>query len=834
MGTLKIAFRTLTKTPFVTTVAILSLALGIGANAAIYSLFDQMLLQALPVREPSELVNLANPGPKPGSTSCGQAGSCEAVFSYPMFRDLEAAPTGFAGIAAHVAFGANLARDGQTVSATGLLVSGSYFPLLGVQPTMGRLLGPEDDRNIGEGFVAVLSHDYWLSRLGSDPSVLNGTIIVNGQSLTIVGVAAPGFSGTTLGSRPDVFVPITMRPVLMPTWGGFETRTHYWAYLFARLQPGVTIEQAGPELNGVFTAIINDVEAELQRGMSEPTMERFRARELSFESGVRGQSSMHGEAETPLLLLFAITGTVLLIACANVANLLLARGAQRAQEMAVRGALGASRFHLLRQLLAESLLLAALGGVASLIVARWTLATVAAALPAEATGSMTFGLNPSVIAFASGLSLLTGLVFGFYPALHATRSDLAAVLRSTSGQPAGSRDAARFRGSMVIAQLALSTALLVTAGLFLKSLINVTQVDLGLNTENLVQFGISPELNGYQPEETKALFAQAEQALAALPGVTGVSTGMVAILGGSSWGNSVAVEGFESGPDIDAGSRLNIIGPGYFSTLGIPLIAGREFSVDDTLDTPRVAIINAAFAEKFGLEVPRAVGKRMSTGGSGNDDLDVEIIGIIENAKYARVKQAVPPMYFTPYRQSQNIGDITFYLRTAGNPEQVLRTVPTVIERLDPNLPVDDLKTLAIQVRENVFLDRIISMLSSAFATLATLLAAIGLYGVLAYTVAQRTREIGVRMALGANARSVRGLVLKQLTRMAAVGAVIGLIAAAGLGRAAQSLLFELEGTDPVVMVLAILTLGFIALLAGYIPARRASRVDPMQALRYE
>ena len=625
-----------------------------------------------------------------------------------------------------------------------------------------------------------------------------------------------------------------MRPVLMPTWSGFERRTSYWAYLFARLRPGVTLEQAGPELGGVYTAIINDVEAELQQGMSEPTMERFRAKKLSLKPGARGQSSMHGEVETPLLLLFAITGTVLLIACANVANLLLARGAQRAQEMAVRGALGASRFHLLRQLLTESILLAALGGVASLIVARWTLAAIGSALPAEATESIALGLSPSMVLFASGLSLLTGLVFGFYPALHATRSDLAAVLRSSSGQPSGSKDAARFRSSMVIAQLALSTALLVTAGLFIKSLINVTQVDLGLDSTNLVQFGISPELNGYQPEETKALFARAEEALAALPGVTGVSTAMVPILGGSSWGNSVSVEGFESGPDIDSGSRLNIIGPGYFSTLGIPLIAGREFTVDDTLDTPRVAIINAAFAEKFGLDAPRAVGTRMSIDGRGNDDLDIEIIGIIENAKYARVKQAVPPMYFTAYRQSEDIGDITFYVRTAGDPEQALRAIPTVIERLDPNLPVEDLKTLAIQIRENVFLDRIIGMLSSAFAALATLLAAIGLYGVLAYTVAQRTREIGVRMALGANARSVRSLVLKQMARMAAVGVGVGLLAAIALGRAAQSLLFELEGTDPVVMTLSVLTLGSIALLAGYIPARRASRIDPMQALRYE
>ena len=371
---LKLAIRRLFKTPFVTIIAILSLALGIGANAAIFSLFDQTLLRSLPVQRPDELVNFSSPGPRQGSNSCGQAGDCDSVFSYPMFRDLEKQQTVFAGIAAHVGFGANLSYQAQTRSGEGLLVSGSYFPVLGLQPALGRLLDPNDDRNVGGHFVTVLSHAYWTTRLGGNPAVLNQTLIVNGQRMTIVGVAPRGFNGTTLGMEPEVFVPVTMRELMVPGWKGFDNRKSYWAYLFARLKPGVSVDQARAAMNGVYRPIINDVEAPLQKGMSDQTMARFKARTLVVEPGRRGQSEVHEEAKTPLILLFSITGIVLLIACANIANLLLARGAGRATEMAVRLSLGATRRQLLAQLLTESCVLAVLGGMAGLVVARWTLA----------------------------------------------------------------------------------------------------------------------------------------------------------------------------------------------------------------------------------------------------------------------------------------------------------------------------------------------------------------------------------------------------------------------------------------------------------------------------
>ncbi len=832
MVNLKLALRSLTKTPFVTGVAVVSLALGIGANAAIFSLFDQLLLRPLPVHEPGELVNLLAPGPKPGWTSCNQAGDCDAVFSYAMFRDLERTQTVLSGLAGHRAFGANLAMKGQTPqSAEGMMVSGSYFDVLGLKPALGRLLGPGDDRTIGANYVAVLSYRYWTTQLGSDPGVLENPITVNGHQMTIVGVAPADFDGTTIGTTPKVYVPISMRAQLEPGFDAFERRSAYWIYLFGRLKPGTSMDQASSGLNAVYRPIIGDIEAPLQLGMSEQTLARFREKEVTLEPGARGQSSVNAEARTPMILLLGITGVVLLIACANIANLLLARAASRSMEMAVRLSLGATRLQVVTQLLTEACMLALMGGVASLVVARWTLAAVASILPPEEISTLHFQLDLKVTLFAAALAVVTGLLFGMFPALHSTRPDLISTIRANTGQPSGARAAARFRTSLVTAQIALSMTLLISAGLFLRSLGNVSRVELGVKAENVVTFGISPELNGYEPARSLALFQRTEEEFRAVPGIVGVAASRVPLLAGNNWGSDVSVEGFERGPDTDANSRYNQVSAGYFKAMGTPLLAGREFTDADIIGSPRVAVVNETFAKKFGLDRD-AVGKYMSQG--GDDSLNIQIVGLVRDAKYSDVKAEVLPQFFMAYRQADDVGSMYFYVRTSLAPEQLLGAVPGVIKKLDPTLPVEELKTLPMQVRDNVFLDRMISTLSAAFAALATLLAAVGLYGVLSYTVAQRTREIGVRMALGAEGKHVRTMVLRQVGLMVLVGGAIGVIAAVGLGRLAGSLLFGLSGHDPLVIALSVLSLGIVALAAGYIPARRASRVDPMQALRYE
>jgi predicted permease len=832
MPNLKLAARTLFKTPFVTLVAIVSLALGIGANAAIFSLFNQLLLRPLPVPQPEQLVNLAAPGPKPGGETCGIASDCDDVFSYPMFRDLERQQTSFAGIAAHFLFDANLSYKGQTLNGEGVLVSGSYFPVLGIQPAAGRLLMPADAPSIGESHVAVLSHAYWQSRFALNPSVVGEALVVNGRTLTIVGVAPRGFDGTTIGAMPKVFVPVTLGSEMQAADKQPDNRRSYWLSLFARLKPGVTIAQAHASLDPLYRAILNDVEAPLQSGMSEQTMARFRAKPILVEAGARGQSGIPRNAGPPLRILLGVSALVLIIACANIANLLLARAIGRAGEMAVRLSIGASRAQLAMQLLTESLLLAACGAAAAVFVAQWTLDLIVSVLPAFATVGIDWTVDRGVLLFTGATATATGLLFGLFPAVHSTRPDLAVVLKGQAGQPSGARLAARFRWALATTQIALSMALLVAAGLFSKSLLNISRVDLGANVEHVVTFGVAPALNGYSAQRTAELFARLEDELAALPGVTAVSDALVPLLANHNQAHDVSVEGMIPGPDSDMHSHYNEVGPGYVQTVGMTLLSGREFTRADAERAPRVAMVNQAFAKKFNL-LPNPLGKRI---GRARTAPDAEIVGVLRDASYSKVKQAPPPQYFRPYMQGEAIGlgSLTFYARTAQDPSDIMADILKVVSAIDPTLPVEDLRTMPEQIKQNVSLDRLITVLSAAFASLATVLAAIGLYGVLAYTVSQRTREIGLRMALGAAPARVRAMVLRQVGVMTAVGGTIGLAAAVALGRLAESLLFKLNGYDPAVLSASACALVAVALLAGLLPAHRAAQIDPMRALRYE
>ena len=832
MPNFRLALRALARTPLVSGVAVLSLALGIGANAANFTVFERLILRPLPVPEPERLVNLEAPGPKSGSMSSNNAGGAEAIFSYAMFRDLEQEQAPFIGLAAHRSFGANLAFSGDTMSGEGMVVSGSYFPVLGLRPALGRLLEPADDQVIGGHPVVVVGHRYWQDRFGGREDVLNRALVVNGRTMTIVGVVPRGFLGTTLGQDPQVFVPLTMYGQVTPGWDRFEERRTYWLYLFARLQPGVDLAEAQAAINVPYAAILREVEVPLQGGMTEETLERFASRQIVLEPGLKGQSSFQEGLREPLLQLFAVTGLVLLIAAANVVNLLLTRAADRAGEIALRLSIGARRRQIVGQLLAESVLLALAGGALGLLVAVATLRAMLGLLPADATGTLGLELGRETWMFLLGLSLLTGLI-GLLPAIHSARSDLGTMLKGQAGRLSRSRMAGRFRAAVATLQIALSMALLISAGLFARSLYNVSRVDLGIETEHLATFGLSPELNGYQPSESRALFARVEEEAAALPGVSMVTASMVPLITGSNWSSSVSVEGFEAPPEADTNASFNEIGPGYFRTLGIPLLAGRELEPRDELGAPKVAIVNEAFARKFELGRD-AVGKRMSTSVGNAVELDIEIVGLVQDAKYSAVKDDVPAQFFLPYRQDDRLGAINFYVRASGDPGELLASLRGLIARLDPNLPVEELATMELKVRESILMDRMMSLLSAVFALLATLLAAIGLYGVVAYAVAQRRREIGLRMALGADAARVRAMVLRQVGWMVVPGAVLGMAAAFGLGRIAQSLLYQMEGNDPRVFALAALLLVAVALGAGMVPAQRAARIDPMVALRDE
>ncbi|MEM8933080.1 MAG: ADOP family duplicated permease, partial [Acidobacteriota bacterium] len=685
---------------------------------------------------------------------------------------------------------------------------------------------PTDDETVGGHSVVVLSYDYWLRNHNADPSVIDRTLRVNGEPMTIIGVAPEGFSGAILGTNPDVYAPLGMREVVLD-WQGMDDRRHYWVYLFGRLAPDVSEQRATTAINGPYHALLHEVEAPLQEGMSDQTMERFKDKKITLAPGQRGQSLLHETVETPLLMLFGVTGFVLLIAAANLANLLLIRATRRAGEIAVRLSIGARRAQVIAQLLTEALVLSLIGGAFGYFVAQATMRLIGSIVPSTMLG-FEIVLGPSVWLFLVVLAAVTSLA-GLFPALHVTGTDLSLALKGQAGRSSASRSANRFRAVLATAQIAVSLALLVSAGLFAKSLWNVSRVELGLDVEHLSTFAVSPMRNGYTPEQSRALFERIEQEVAALPGVRSAVGSQVPLISSSNWGSNVSVDGFADGPDIDSHSNYNLVGPGYFSTLGIPLIAGRDITASDVQGAPKVAVVNRRFAEKFGLGTD-VLGKRMQVGSGGEND--IEIVGLIPNAKYSEVKRAAPPLFFLPYRQDEEVGALTFYVRAAGDPKTILADVRTTMRRLDSNLPIENLQTMQVQVEQNIVVDRILGVLSTSFAVVATLLAAIGLYGILAFLVALQTREIGLRMALGADAARVRTMVLRQMGRLILPGAILGLVLAVAIGRIGQSLFFELAGHDPQVLASAVGVLVLVALAAALVPATRAARVDPMVALR--
>ena len=829
---LRSAVRSIRRTPVLSLAVMVSLALGIGANAAIFALCNQALLKRLPVQRPDQLVTLSAAGEKPGWVSGSNAGGGDAVFSYPLFRDLARDQQVFTGLAAHREVAANIGHRGRISNEVALLVSGSYFPVLGVQPALGRLLSPADDQTPGAHRVVVLSHEYWRSRFGEDRAILNDTLVINGEPMTVVGVAPRGFQGTTAEDRPRVFLPLTMSVAIHSEFEELDNRRAHWLYLFGRLKPNVTRSSAQASANALFNGIMQTVEVPQLTGETERMRREYGSRQLVLADGARGEQPNRGEQALVFILLFSITGTVILIACANIANLLLARGVSRAGEFAVRLSLGASRAQLIAQLMIESCLLAVAGGAAGLLVAKWILDMLRTTRPIASDTYLPFVVDLPLLLFAFGLSLLTAVIFGMLPAWHSTRIRVTTMARSQSGVTSAGT-AGPLRSVLVTAQIALALTLLVVAGLFAKSLINIGRVDLGMQISNLTTFRISPALNGYSSERSRALFEQLAEQLSAIPGVSSVTESTIPMLAGSNASMNVTVQGFDAGPDDDTDASTSMVGPRFFGTLGIPLIAGREFTSSDSTVSQRVAIVNEAFAKKFALG-REAIGKRMQLGRSDKPKLDIEIVGLVSDAKYSEIKREVPPAFFLPYRQQDTRGSISYYVRSSLDPSEVSAAAARIVAKLDPNLPVEDFRTMESQVRDRSTSDLLLGQIAAGFGALATLLAAIGLYGVLAYSVAQRTPEIGVRVALGADAARIRGMILGYVGRLAIVGVVIGLAGAVVLGRLAASLLFRVEGADPSVIAAAVSAVLFVSIGAAMVPAYRASRIDPSRALRWE
>src|SRR5262245_7166544 len=582
-------------------VVVATLALGLSINAAIFSIYDQVLLRELRVQAPGALVNFLAPGRKQGNNSCSNLGGCDEVLSYPMFRDLERFDGPFVGIAAHRDVEANLAIDGKTIAGSGLLVSGKYFSVLGLKPLVGRLLDTNDDRVDGEATAVVLSYGYWQSGFAGNPAVVGRDLVVNGKTLTIVGLAPRGFTSTTVVFKPQFFLPITFKwrdsPAAFPQ---HADRKSYWAYLFARLKPGVSLEQAAAAINEPYRTITNEVDAPLLSGFSEQMLAEFRAKTLILEPGGHGQSEVEVQARTPLTILLVSTGLVLLIACVNVANLLLARGSTRVGEIATRASLGASRYRLLGLMLVEVLLLAVGAALVSLPLTLLALRGIASLLPNFAATTFELGLSGTLVAMTVGLAVLSTLVFGLIPALKLIRVESSPALQSQGVRATGGKGAARFRTTLTTAQIALSMSLLVLAGWFAQSLANVARVDLGFRAESLAVFTIAPERNGYSPSQWAALFTRLEEEFAQIPGVAAAGAAGIALVDNSNWHNNGSVEGFEATPETDTDVSRNVVSPQFFQTLEMPLIRGMGFE-RATSDGPRVAVVNERFVEKFGL-----------------------------------------------------------------------------------------------------------------------------------------------------------------------------------------------------------------------------------------
>jgi len=834
---IKYGLRLLGRSPGFTIAAVLTLALGIGSNTAIFSLLHQVLLRSMPLRNPNELVLLHAAGPITGRAwSDGDVGFS---FSYPMYKGLRDHGTQLSGLLARYAFAASVAANGGTEHGGAELVSGNYFDVLGVKPALGRLFTQDDDRVPGGHPVVVLSHNYWTKRFGADPSVLNRAILVNNTEMTVVGVAQAGFSGIQLGEMPDLFVPFLMKDQMLPNWSatqggkGFDDWNDYYIAVLGRVKRGVTRQAAEAELNVQYASLLKQQLPSITR-KDQAWKERFLQKKLDLVSGAQGRLTLQHDSQGPLMALAMLAGLVLLLTCVNVANLTMARGATREREIAIRAAMGSSRWGIMRQLLVESGLCAVAGGMLGLVVASWTISIL---IPAVASGADVMGLSTqldgTLLFFALGATAFAAIAFGMVPAWRLSRTSVSRTLKDQAASTSAGAAHTRFRKVLVGLQVAFTTLLLAGAGMYAETLWNLRRVNLGFPPDHLLAFSVQPELNGYSTERSVTFFDALRARISAIPGVRGVGACNTPMLTGSNSGANITVSGMGAPPE-DTHANFLSVSPGYFSALGIPLLSGREFTEADNAGAAKVGVISEGVARTF-FPNRNPLGERFVFG-TGN--VNIQIVGVVKDVRQIQVRTTNEswehPYVYLPYAQTKGLGELTYYVRAGQEPSTLGSLVREETRKLDAAMPVFDVETMDTVVDKNLLSERLVAGLSVSFAALAAFLAALGIYGVLAYTVSQRTREIGVRMALGAAPKHVRWLVVREMGLLLLLGVAAGLPAAYALARTSESLLYGVHASSLVVYVADLALIALVALAACYLPTRRATRVDPIEALRYE
>jgi putative ABC transport system permease protein len=831
---LRYALRQLRRTPGFTAAAVVTLALGIGANAAIFSLVDQILLRRLPVEEPDRLVMLRYTGSDTGSTD-SYGGDVQQYFSYPMYRDLRDQNRVFSGMLTMFPTQVGIQWRNAPSLAKSELVSGNYFSLLGVQPALGRLFIPEDSVAPGTSPLVVLSYRFWKQRLGSDPAVIHQSILVNGNPFTIIGVVQPGFDSVIAGTAPDFFVPITMKAKMTPGWDALENRRARWLNIIARLKPGITVQQAEAGINPLWKSI-RALELESIQARTQRFREQFVQKStVTLLDGSKGFSPLRELMRVPLLILMGMVGLLTLMATANVGGLLLVRAAGRMREMSVRHALGATRPRVIRQLLVEGLVLGLAGGFSGLAIAPVLAGGLISFVNPSASnvGMTSLSASPDarVLLFTFAISVMASLLFSLAPILQFYRPNVTVTLKQQTLTP--EKGHANFRRLTVGVQIGLSLLLLVGAGLFTRTLNNLKSVDVGFKTDHLLAFQIDPRMAGYKPADVAQLYKRLLETLASQPGVQAVGMTDDPVLAQNDNTFSIDVPGYQA----QEGERMSFewekVTPDYFATLQLPVLAGRALSDQDGPSTAKVVVVNESFVRKFFGNPEQAIGKSFSEG-RAKDKTSLLIVGVVKDAKHFDLHDQPKPIFYAPLFQEKEPHAVAVYVRTGQAPEDAAGTIRRAVSGIDAKLVVDSLQSMHAQIDGTLTSERMLSHLASAFGIVAIFVTAIGLYGVLAYSIEQRTREIGIRMALGASRASVLKMVLREVLVLTGFSVALALPLSLVLSTLVKSQLFGVSDRDPATLALVTLAIGSVALLAAWAPARRATQVQPMTALRYE